>query len=53
MTVCHLDMDTRQHLQRFEHHTEFAVGLDINLFIKDQIASTGWDRKAFIWSLHR
>ncbi len=27
----------------FEHHTEFVIGLDFNLFVEGQLASCSWD----------
>ena len=38
-------------LHRFEHHTEFVVGLDFNIFIEGQLASCSWDEKVFVWNL--
>ena len=53
MTLRHWDLSIRKQINCYNHHTEFAVGLDISLFEKDQVASTGWDRKTFIFSLFR
>lgn len=30
-------------LTRIDHHSEFVVGIDFNLFIEGQIASCSWD----------
>lgn len=32
-------------LQRYEHHTEFALGVDFNLFVEGQIATCAWDER--------
>ena len=37
-------------MNRFDHHTEFAVGLDCNLFIEKQIATTSWDKKTSVFN---
>ena len=29
--------------RKFEHHTEFVVGIDFNLFFEGQIATCSWD----------
>jgi peroxin-7 len=36
-------------VQRTQHHTEFALGCDFNMFIPGQIASCGWDCGVFTW----
>jgi len=38
-------------IQRFEHHTEFVIGLDFNMFIEGQIASCSWDETVAVWML--
>jgi peroxin-7 len=30
-------------VRRFEHHSEFVVGLDFNLFVEGQLATCSWD----------
>ena len=39
-------------INRFEHHSEFAVGLDFNLFIPGQLATGSWDGHCAVWSLN-
>jgi len=36
--------------RRWEHHSEFAVGLDASPLVQGLIASTGWDEMSFVWS---
>jgi hypothetical protein len=31
-------------VRRYEHHTEFVLGLDFNVFIDGLIATTSWDQ---------
>mmetsp|Transcript_23520 Transcript_23520/g.27250 ORF Transcript_23520/g.27250 Transcript_23520/m.27250 type:complete len:326 (+) Transcript_23520:39-1016(+) len=37
---------------KFSHseHTEFAVGIDYNLYNKRQVASVGWDGRCLVWN---
>ena len=37
-------------MNRFEHHTEFVVGLDCNLFVEKQIATCSWDKKTSVFN---
>lgn len=34
---------------KYDHHTEFAVGIDFSNFHKGLVASTGWDRQVAVW----
>ncbi|CDW80429.1 wd40 repeat-containing protein [Stylonychia lemnae] len=34
---------------QFDHHTEFVVGLDFNLFVERQIATASWDKSCSIF----
>jgi len=36
-------------IQRYEHHTEFVVGLDFNMFVEGQMASSSWDETVAVW----
>ena len=36
-------------LQVWDHHTEFAVGLDFSVLAEGVIGSTGWDEMAYVW----
>ena len=38
-----------QLLKRYEHHTEFVLGCDFNLFNENQIASVSWDETLAVW----
>lgn len=38
-------------LDRFEHHSEFACGIDYNLFVEGLVASTGWDCKVVTFNI--
>ncbi len=33
----------------WEHHSEFAVGLDFSMLKEGLIASAGWDASAWLW----
>lgn len=35
--------------QVWDHHTEFAVGLDFSTLAEGVLASVGWDEMAFVW----
>lgn len=35
--------------QVWDHHTEFAVGLDFSTLAEGVMASVGWDEMAFVW----
>ena len=37
-------------INRFDHHTEFVVGLDWNIFVEKQIATTSWDKKTSVFN---
>lgn len=37
-------------MNKFDHHSEFVVGLDCNLFIEKQIATTSWDKKTSVFN---
>ena len=34
----------------WDHHTEFAVGLDFSSLSEGMLASAGWDEMAFVWN---
>lgn len=38
-------------LKIWNHHTEFAVGLDFSTLVRGRMASCGWDDAAFVWSV--
>lgn len=38
-------------LKRYDHHTEFVCGVDFNLFVPGEIATSSWDRSVHIWNL--
>jgi len=39
-------------LNKFEHHSEFVIGLDWNLFVEGQVVSCGWDQGVFVWNIN-
>jgi len=39
-------------LQRWQHHSEFAVGLDMSVLVDGLVASAGWDELVFAWNLN-
>ncbi|PRP84768.1 WD40 repeat-containing protein [Planoprotostelium fungivorum] len=52
MTVCLWDTLMENALvRRFDHHTEFVVGVDFSLFIPGQMASCAWDETVQIWNI--
>jgi peroxin-7 len=38
-------------LKIWNHHSEFAVGLDFSTLVRGRMASCGWDDAAFVWSV--
>ena len=34
-------------MQRYEHHTEFALGVDFNICVEGQVATCAWDERTF------
>jgi peroxin-7 len=38
-------------LNKYEHHTEFVLGCDFNLFHEGQIASCSWDSSVVVWNI--
>lgn len=37
-------------LRHWDHHTEFAVGLDFSVLSEGMLASCGWDEMVHVWS---
>ncbi len=52
MTMCLWDISNQQSplISRYEHHHEFVVGVDFNLFIPGEIATTSWDGYCTVWN---
>jgi len=38
-------------VERSEHHSEFVLGLDFNLFIENLIATCAWDNLCAVWKI--
>ncbi|GAB2301211.1 peroxisomal targeting signal 2 receptor [Dionaea muscipula] len=36
-------------IERYDHHTEFAVGIDMSVLVEGLLASTGWDELVYVW----
>ena len=52
MTCCLWSTDApRPLINRWDHHSEFVVGLDFNLFVPGQIATGSWDGHVAIWHM--
>lgn len=51
MTVKVWDIDLGQIVRHFDHHMEFVLGLDINLFEENLIATASWDRSVCVWDV--
>ncbi|KAK4737982.1 hypothetical protein R3W88_001679 [Solanum pinnatisectum] len=50
MTVCMWDYTVEDALiERYDHHTEFAVGVDMSVLVEGLLASTGWDELVYVW----
>ncbi|KAJ7566951.1 hypothetical protein O6H91_02G125000 [Diphasiastrum complanatum] len=51
MTVCMWDYMAPEDalLARYDHHTEFAVGIDMSTLVEGLLASTAWDENVFVW----
>lgn len=50
MTVCLWDYMVEDALiARYDHHTEFAVGVDMSVLVDGLMASTGWDELVYVW----
>lgn len=50
MTVCMWDFMVEDALvARYDHHTEFAVGVDMSVLVEGLLASTGWDELVYVW----
>ena len=51
MSLCVWDSEREDALlEKYEHHTEFVVGLDFNLENEDELASCSWDETVYIWN---
>ncbi|KAK9696841.1 hypothetical protein RND81_08G000400 [Saponaria officinalis] len=50
MSVCMWDFMVEDALVgRYDHHTEFAVGIDMSVLVEGLLASTGWDGLVYVW----
>ncbi|KAM7263161.1 hypothetical protein ACFE04_000844 [Oxalis oulophora] len=50
MTVCEWDFMVEDALVwKYDHHTEFAVGIDMSVLVEGLLASTGWDELVYVW----
>jgi len=43
--------DENSIVAKYEHHTEFVLGCDFNLFQENLIASCAWDETVTVWNL--
>ena len=59
LASCSYDMTVRlwdtaapedSQLRVWDHHTEFAVGLDFSSLSEGMLASTGWDELTYFWN---
>lgn len=37
-------------LSVWDHHTEFAVGLDFSSLAEGMLSSAGWDESVYVWN---
>lgn len=44
------DISMGQMVQHYDHHTEFVLGVDFNLFDENLVATASWDRTVCIWN---
>lgn len=51
MTVCLWDYRAPEDalLARYDHHSEFALGIDMSTLVEGLLASTAWDESVFVW----
>eukprot|EP00271_Cylindrocystis_brebissonii_P017913 TRINITY_DN4876_c0_g1_i2.p1 TRINITY_DN4876_c0_g1~~TRINITY_DN4876_c0_g1_i2.p1 ORF type:complete len:104 (-),score=9.45 TRINITY_DN4876_c0_g1_i2:838-1149(-) len=51
MTVCMWDFQAPEDalLARYDHHTEFVVGLDMSPLVEGLLATCAWDELVFVW----
>ena len=50
MTLIVWDTDKDNHLiEKYEHHSEFVVGVDFSLEDDEEIASCSWDETVYVW----
>jgi peroxin-7 len=49
MSVKIWDCNVQRVINTFDHHTEFVVGLDFNLFIEKQLATASWDKSVSVF----
>ncbi|KAK3255722.1 peroxisomal targeting signal 2 receptor [Cymbomonas tetramitiformis] len=52
MTMCMWDFARQGDplVRKFDHHTEFAIGLDVSSLVEGMVASTGWDAMVYVWN---
>ncbi|XP_031494441.1 peroxisome biogenesis protein 7 [Nymphaea colorata] len=43
--------DSATTVARWDHHTEFAVGVDMSVLVDGLMASTGWDELVYVWQI--
>lgn len=51
MSMCLWDISTNEITRRFDHHSEFVVGIDWSLFEENVIATTSWDKSICSWDV--
>lgn len=51
MSVIVHDCNTQQAINKFDHHTEFVVGLDFNMFNQGLLATASWDKSVATFSI--
>lgn len=51
MSVCLWDTSANEITRRFDHHSEFVVGIDWSLFEENVLATTSWDRSVCAWNV--
>ena len=51
MTMCMWDFRAPEDalLARYDHHTEFVVGLDMSVLVEGLLASSAWDELVYVW----
>lgn len=45
------DINLGQMVDHFDHHTEFVLGIDLNLFEENLVATASWDRTVCVWNI--
>jgi peroxin-7 len=51
MSVIVWDCNTQRAMNRFDHHSEFVVGLDFSMHQEGRLAAASWDKNVSMFSI--